>query len=304
MTIYSKMPGQEDKTITINDEDYFDFTTLDSEEIPTVGISDTATTSPDSITLGYTANQSVQLEIECKKIVSPIHAIDCGKKYGIVEITKAGRPTKTEPAGLGSVTVTGLNANSDYVFSGRAINKNGIEVPLAFTRAYKTAPWPTTADFREAVDYEIHPDKVVVRWRWTSKPTSSSVRLLIGKMDSGTATESTASRIVTFNEITNDVPNRTSTASIKISTITEAIESTAAKSAPTISVTINDGNKSVNREFTFSLIVPKSNTSSISTETTEAVSNFAKLFENANGNGKIKLRDLVKIGLPIVLTFL
>jgi hypothetical protein len=183
--VYAITPSGQKRKVQ-SDEEEFHTEAVGSDARPVVNIQNAPKSrSPDAIMLDFYSDRKIQMEIYCNKRVDGLaNPVPCPqKKYGEIRLTDAGRHlggVKTYE-GQSEILIPGLEPDSVYEFSGKAVSENGIETNLVFLSTYKTLTAPSKVDFSGPVNFEIRPDITLVSWRWTSEPREANVILKTGE---------------------------------------------------------------------------------------------------------------------------
>lgn len=124
------------------------------------------------------------VQIQCNRVIPGVatkeRLVSCSKPtYGEIKRTGAGNLLSGQfPADpLREFSITGLEPDTEYEFSGVVVGENGISKKFTSPGIYRTAKAPDKAEFQGPISIEIQPEKIVLSWGWVNVPASSQVML-------------------------------------------------------------------------------------------------------------------------------
>ncbi len=293
LIFYAITPSGKNRRVQ-SDKDEFSTPAEGFDAGPVVNVQNIPKSStPNSITLDLYSDKKVQLEIYCRKRVDGLaNPVPCPQsRHGEIRLTKAGRHLDGAKVyeGRSEVLISGLEPDSVYEFSGKAVSENGIGSDLIFLATYRTSKAPNKVDFSGPVSFEIRPDVTLVSWGWTSEPKESIVILKIGE------------RTVQFEPPRIDTKTNSITAAVPLAKVLDAL-GTDNKSKPVVVVQMQgSGEEKVSREFSFALVIPRPKPG-MSAEQRDAIEEATRVV--VEKRGKLNWATIRQIGLPILLSLL
>jgi len=286
------LTGQETK-VTLSGSS-LDFTTTSPDSGPIISFAPelTALTS-STITFTYTLSEPAYVALECRQRVSAksIDTIPCRRPViGKVEFNDVGRPmAEKKMSGTQTVTVDGLDPNTEYVFMPVAYDDRGLELQNA-----KSSPLYATAhrlDFAGPVNLEVAPAKVRLSWKATAQPTDAQVRLHFSENQKF---ERPAKYTAADQLLTAEIP---------LTELTRAIEADPRSAKPpVIEIEMNGDTGPLVRQFSVAFVVPSS-TAALTEPQRNAIRSLGDAIASPN-KAKVSWKNMIELGLPIVLSFL
>jgi flagellar motor protein MotB len=271
----------------------FKTTPPDSGPIFTFAAEPNARTS-SSVSFSYTLSEPAYVTLECRQRVSKksVETIPCRTpQVGKVELNDVRKPVgELKSAGVHTVTVDGLDPDSEYVFKPLAYDDRGLELqnPIS-SPIYGTA---SRLDFDGPVNLELAPTKVRISWKTTTEPREARARLLFP--DGEDFGGKPATYVASERRVVTEIP------------LADLVRAVAAdpKSAkpPTIEATMTGDTGPLVRHFTVSVVVPTA-TANLSQDQRNAVQALGEAITSPNRK-KVAWKDLLELGLPVLLSFL
>jgi hypothetical protein len=257
-------------------------------------------TTPTSIRLSYTLSERAVVVIDCQRVLEPaITTVPCTKQsLGTYEVDKLGRVKgEFREKGGGTVVYDGLEPDTPYIFKITAYNEYAKASPdLSSLTPYRTAKVPPMLEFNGPISLEMRPEKVIASWRPTTAPKDAEFALTLATGEKVTAPAK-------YNAKDGKV-----TAELAVGPLVKAlgeIKPDSATLVPTLqAVMYADDGRRLARDFQITVGVPKelAKKSNLTKEQKEAFGSLGEALKN-NKDKKLSWKNIVELGLPVVLSF-
>lgn len=251
-------------------------------------------TTSTSVKFAFNLTEPAFVKFECRQRIPGTTATTrCARGFiGEAELSPIGEPLGTTyRLGRNEISASGLDPDREFEF----VPVGHDVLALKLTEASASRPLYKTSqklDFSGPVRMEIQPGGMKFQWKATTQPAKGIVRLKIG------------TTTLVDTEAPYDSVSGSNQTVVPTSALVAAVMRDPKNAVPpVIEVRMEGDGTALTREFVIGVAVPPANTPGLTSDQREAIVALTSSIDQPDRR-KIKWAELVKLGVPLILSFL